>query len=188
MKHHALMPLLVLCLVVAGCRALDGYRRSYTVSLEDKYGQKVSFGVTLDPPQAAGMAAELQRLERAGVVAEASVTRDKEQEALLPAAMQLATLTSGSAPEVRATGTKASAAPWTGPASPAVTTVWLRSKEGKLWMGSNAEDIARLRAAEWVDVPPPGFEDGAAFPWLNGEWAVPGVPRPAVAATERRGQ
>lgn len=41
--------LLAVLLTLSSCRALDGYRRTYSVHLEDERGRRAGVGVAIEP-------------------------------------------------------------------------------------------------------------------------------------------
>jgi hypothetical protein len=171
MKRHLFMSALVLCLVLCGCH-LDGYTRSYYLAGVDQFGQRVEVGATFTPPQARAMAV---RLEREGVFAP-GVTLVEVSEELEVAGRQLEILRgdgTGQAGSLTPAVGQDAQPPVAMPPSLAVATVWL-AKSGKLWVGSSAPEIAARRAAGWMDMPPPGFEDGFAPQWdaSRGKWRV----------------
>jgi hypothetical protein len=147
--------LFLCCLALVACH-LEGYSRSYTISAEDKFGQRVALSFTATPPQVPAVAA---RLRSDGVIAAdvPVVVREVEREALDPAAEQLAVLTLPV--EEMAAGRASAPGPgrererevlW--PPDTSDPVVYLM-KDGMVEVTADAVEIAKLRAAGWMDVP-----------------------------------
>jgi hypothetical protein len=158
-----LLPALALALLV-GCKAFDGYVRSYTLSAEDRFGQKVSIGITLDPKQDEAVPVVIDRLEHEGVIAKgATVKEEPVSMPLEPAAEKLAILTEPAEPS----------SPIFAPPSPSDAMVWL-TRNGALRLATSPQAIAMLRNSGWVDAPLPLYDPEKDFApqWRNGKWVV----------------
>lgn len=156
----SLILLVLMLALLAGCN-LDGYTRTYAVAAEDRFGQRLEIGMTLEPKRAQDMSVDIQRLEQAGVIMPGAVLKpDPAPVPMVPASARLAILTGpDSAPAIHS------------PSSPSSASVWL-TRDGALRLETHPEVIAMRRAAGWRDAPPPGFEDGFAPAWRNGRWVV----------------
>lgn len=168
--------LFVVCLVLAGCKALDGYTRSYTLAAVDKFGQRVEVGMTLTPRQALEVANELQRREDAGVITKgARLTPDADPVPMEDAAEVLQILTA--ADEVKREGDRQAGSPTNAvrleakpPGDAVEAPMTYLTREGKLRLETHPAVIARYRAAGWRDAPRPG---GGV--WRGGKWVVMGA-------------
>jgi hypothetical protein len=153
--------------VGAGCRRLDDYTRSYTVTYEDREGQRVSVGVTLERREAREMmeqvaAAKLPPSPLGQVV---SMVEDAEPVPMREGAVQLKRLTE-EAPE------RAGVAVTMDETTPGETGVFL-TRDGKLRLETDLQEAAVKRQAGWVDAPVPKYNPETELPpvW-RGRWVV----------------
>jgi hypothetical protein len=162
----------------AGCANLDDYRRSYNVTYEDREGQRVSVGMTLEKRQAAELVEAMGRRE--ALPAEAPMGRvvgvavDPEPVPMEDAALSLVRLTEEGG-EVREGPEMRPVRPvlWV-PPFPSDGTFYL-TKDGKLRQELDAENARMYRAAGWVDAPLPMWDPEVhrAPVWRGGRWVVP---------------
>jgi hypothetical protein len=165
-------PALFFVFAAAGCANLDDYRRSYNVTYEDREGQRVSVGMTLEKRQAAELVEAMGRRE--ALPAEApmgrvvSVAVDPEPVPMEDAALSLVRLT-----EEGPAGREVRPVMWV-PPSPGDTMVYL-TRGGKLRLETDAEHARMYRAAGWVDAPLPIWDPEVhhAPVWRGGRWVVP---------------
>jgi hypothetical protein len=164
-----------LCLAFMGlvaCSNLDDYRRSYNVTYEDREGQRVSVGMTLEKRQALALTqAMVQQEARLPMGKVVGVAEDAAPVPMHDAALSLVRLTKE--------GDEGRAVPavrpvmWA-PPSPSDTMVYL-TKGGKLRLETDAEHARMYRAAGWVDAPLPMWDPEVhhAPVWRGGRWVVP---------------
>jgi hypothetical protein len=169
MKRGHAMLLMLCALCIAGCVNLDDYRRSYTVTYEDRLGQRVSVGMTLEKRQAAELVAAMARreapVEPLGPVVGVQV--DPEPVPMQEAAVALAVLTD----EGRERSTVRPVM-WA-PPSPADTMFYL-TKGGKLRLETDVDTARAYRAAGWMDAPLPMWDPEVHHaPVWRGRWVVP---------------
>jgi hypothetical protein len=169
MKRGRGMLLMVGVLCIAGCANLDDYRRSYTVTYEDRLGQRVSVGMTLEKKQAAQLAEAMARreapVEPLGAVVGVQV--DPEPVPMQEAAVSLAVLTDEGREKREARPVM-----WV-PPSPGDTMFYL-TKDGKLRQETDVDTARAYRAAGWVDAPLPIWDPEVHHaPVWRGRWVVP---------------